>query len=149
MPTRVKIVSGWLVLPLSNFDYNNAHSLQARYTLASPAEYDYNTHVQLAYARRKGRDSYVYDRLPASFNTSRGNVQVGFDLNQTSFTINIWNTDFPDQRPAKEQFEKMEYRFIVIPKSTYLGLHIDWNDYAAVASALNLPVSSSFISQLP
>jgi hypothetical protein len=111
--------------------------LQGQYQLSSPVNYDYNDHVQLAFARNRGRESYVYEKLPMNFNTSQGNVRVGFVLDYNSFTVNIWNTDFPAQRPVVSLFSNMQYRFIVIPKSTYQSLNIDLSDYTAVATALN------------
>lgn len=135
---QVKIVSDWLSLSLTNATYSSASSLQGQNTLSSTVSYDYNTHVQLAYARSRGRESYVFDKLPMTIGTSQGNVQLGFTLDYSHFTINIWNTDSPSLRPAAQQYSNMQYRYIVIPKTIYQALTIDWNDYNAVAAALNL-----------
>jgi hypothetical protein len=137
-PTQVRIVSDWLSLSLTNAVFNSASSLQGKHQLSSPVSYDYDEYVQLAFERSRGRESYVYEKLPMNVGTSQGNVRLDFILDYSSFTINIWNADSPAERPAAQQFTNMQYRFIVIPKSTYQALNIDWSDYTAVAAALNL-----------
>jgi hypothetical protein len=137
-PAQVRIVSDWLSLSLTNATYSSASSLQGQNTLSSTVNYDYTTHVQLVYARNRGRESYVFEKLPLNFSTFQGNVKVDFTLDYNNFTLNIWNTDSPSLRPVAQQYSNMQYRFIVIPKTTYQALTIDWTDYNAVATALNL-----------
>jgi hypothetical protein len=135
---QVRIVSDWVSLSFSGLIFNNAPALQGKFSISSPVRYEYNDHVQLAYARRKGRESYIFYKLPATINTTEGNIQLQFTLDYTSFTINIWNSSSSFQQPDAQQFERMEFRYIVISRSTYQAININWDIYSEVAAALNL-----------
>jgi hypothetical protein len=137
-PVQERIVSDWLSLPLNSAVYSNASSLRGGYSLSSAVSYDYNDHVQLVFARSRGREEFVYEKLPINIGTSQGNVRIDFSLTYSNFAVNIWNTDSPAQSPVIQQFSNMQYRFIVIPKSIYQSLNINWNEYTEVATALNL-----------
>lgn len=136
-PVKIRIISDWQNLSFTSTTMNGVSQLEGQSMLTQIISYETGMHKQLAYVKKPGRDGPVYRSLPTTYPATDGNLVFNFSLDFSTFKVSISNTDFPARQLNPQNFEGIQYRYIVIPVEVYQGLQIDWNDITAVAQALN------------
>lgn len=143
------IVSDWFSLQLRPVGAGTDNNfLFGQYVLRAPLKD--NDDVKLAYVKIPGINispagttdaySYSYKQLPTKINTTSGELHViSFTFSNTSFDLIITHSD-PSVMPDANDFARFQYRYLVIQKSLYQSLNIDWSDYETVAKTLNFPL---------
>lgn len=143
------IVSDWFSLQLRQVSISPDNNfLFGQYVLSFDLQD--NDDVKLAYVKIPGINispagtvdaySYSYKQLPTKINmTNAGLHVINFTLGNTSFDLTITNSD-PSVMPDPNDFARFQYRYLVIPKSLYESLNIDWSNYMVVARTLNFPL---------
>ena len=107
--------------------------------IINPAiSYNPTTDVSLAYAKIAGNNNNSYYRIPGVISTSTQNLDLAFSLTPASFNVSISNAGNHSLMPDATLFTSYRFRYIVILRTTYESLNIDWNNYYAVAAALNI-----------
>ena len=141
-PPEVKIASSWFSVTLDTMIDRSKIYLTGSHEFETNEKYDKLNHVELAYVKIPGQRFVEYKRLPLKYILPQATADkwfsFSFSMNQTEFILTISNVYEPDKCPDAAAFEDFRYRYVVIPKSQYNSLSIDWNDYAAVAQALNI-----------
>jgi hypothetical protein len=125
-----------------NLTLNRDGSLWASYGLKKPLPNTDQAEVKLAYVRRNSPggslEGFSYSRLPEIVNTSNGQLaEMTFELSTNLFEIFIRPIGIIPTFLDPDEFKDCEYRYIVISKTDYDNLNIDWNNYKVVASVLN------------
>ena len=136
-PVKVRVISDWLSLPLSQVYVNGLSQLTGQYTFTQVMSYETGMHKRLAYVKIPARYGYIYKALPAIQATVDGNHALNFSIDFSAFQVTINNKDFPTSPINAPSFSNFQYRYIIIPTEVYLSFSIDWNDLPAVAAALN------------
>lgn len=147
--TEVNMVSNWLS-PLSfsdGVDRNGNQFITATYpfTPANHVSYNEDAHVELAYVRvpTNQRIPFRYNKLPFTItvgvNGTSKNVVVDYSLDPDGLKLYFKNAEYMFVAKAVDLLvsENWNFRYIIIPKSKYQSLNIDWDDLSAVAVALN------------
>jgi len=149
-PVEIMTASHWLSPGsfVANTDRLNNFMITGTcpFSAATQIHYDKSTHAELAYARipTGQRVPYVYKKLAFEFNLDANgltsHILIDYELNPYGLKINFKNADYLFLTKAVDQSisENWEFRYIVIPKTKYQTLNVDWNDLPAVASALGL-----------
>ena len=123
----------WSTPTTRNFVFQSADHV------VDPAiSYNPVTDVALAYAKIPGNNNNLYYRIPGVISTSTQNLDLDFSLTPASFNVSIWNAGNHSLMPDAALFPSYRFRYIVILRTTYERLNIDWNNYYAVAAALNI-----------
>lgn len=145
--TTHTVVSGWFWLPMITVSDRGVSFLQGTKPFDNRVDYDINTHVELAYVSMPGQRIPVIERLPMKLKISQmGVVQNShddiysfkFSMSNSGFNLNVKNANDPTLAPDPTIIQDFNYRYIVIPKTVYDSLNIDWDNYREVANALNL-----------
>ena len=141
-PVEVKITSSWFSVTLDSITNRSKVYLTGRHEFETNEKYDKLNHIELAYVRIHGQRTAEYKRLPIKYMFPQATAgkwySFSFSMGQTGFILTISNLSDPNEFPDAAAFEDLRYRYVIISKSLYNSLSIDWNDYAAVAQALNL-----------
>jgi len=100
---------------------------------------------ELVYAAISGSQGVAYRRLPMQYLSQNQEIfSFDFDvtgggcLGLTIFSLYIENKNNPGFFPDTAEFNGFQYRFIGVPKIDFESLNLNWDDYEAVAQALNL-----------
>ena len=141
-PSQIKFIkSEWLTMSFheiwSSTTTRNLVFQLANHGINPAISYDPNTDVALAYTKIPGR-MYYYYRIPGLVATSTQNLDMSYTLEPFSFNVSIWNADDHSLMPDATPFQFYSFRYIVISKTIFDTLQINWNDYYAVAAALNI-----------
>ncbi len=140
---EIKFASPWFLPQFKIVSARSSTFLMARQDHGSSLSYDQATYVALAYIKLKYNRMQLTKRLPAvlsSLNLVPNElVEVNFGADHFGCEVTLKNADrnYPNviiQNP----FPDMQVRYIIITKTKFESLNIDWNDYAAVAQALNI-----------
>lgn len=134
IPAQTKIISNWLSVPLQLASSRNRDILFGQFVHNTGIEYDYDKHVQLVFVKLPGRNE-TYLRLSGQVSSPAGVVQMSYSLDYNLLSITVSSRDL---LPEPAFFDDFQYRFVVVGKSLYSSLSIDWSDYDAVAAVLNL-----------
>jgi hypothetical protein len=147
-PKEINVVSNWMS-PNSfavNVDRLGGYSIIGSWLNSGSAQinYDEGTHVELAYARIQahGRPT-VYKKLAfgvrAEANGVAAHVLVDYSVDPDGLKIYFKEAAYGFLACAVDQsiLEGWEYRYIIIPKTKYQSMQVDWDDLVAVAAALN------------
>lgn len=141
-PVEVKIASSWFSVTLDTMINRSKVYLIGRHEFETNEKYDKLNHIELAYVKIPGQRIAEYKKLPLKYMFPQATADkwysFDFSMSQTGFILTISNLSEPNDCPDASAFEDFKYRYVVIPKSLYNSLSIDWNDYAAVALALNI-----------
>ena len=147
-PKEINVVSNW-ISPNSfsvNVDRVGRYSIvgSCLYSGSTQVGYDEATHVELAYARvQRHGTAYVYKKLPfgvrAEVNGVATHVLVDYSFDPDGLRIYFKNAEYAFLSCTVDQSisDGWEYRYVIIPKTKYQSMHVDWEDLAAVASVLN------------
>ena len=135
-----KIVSSWdtLTYYYLNFDRNGSTSIMGEhyYEAASQPVYDKGSHTELMYARIPQAGGTYEDRKLVLNMTNR--VLIKYTVDTDAFRIYLSNADFPQLYDTYTQIvsDRWQFRYVVIPRSQFQSMNIDWNEYLSVALAL-------------
>lgn len=142
----VKAVSKWFSPAFDVVNDRTSIYLVAHQDHETNLSYDGTTHVEFAYVKLNSHGTILTRRLPAILSdpNSQGNTnkisEINFGLNNYGCTVTIRNAD-RNTIPSiitVNPFPDMQVRYIVISKALFSSLNINWDDYAAVATALNI-----------
>jgi hypothetical protein len=136
------IVSSWFDLSLFPISDKTEFYLEGTEYFNKTVEYDKDYHVELAYVMIQGEGAPVYKRLPMNLTVladcKSEEFSFRFAIDHIGFSLNVRNLDPTvitiDPHISRDFF----YRYIVIPRSLFSSLAIDWDNYDEVAQALNL-----------
>ena len=140
--TEQTIISSWFNLSLFPISDRTEFYLEGTEYFSKTLDYDEDYHVELAFIMIPDEEAPVYKRLPVNLAlvTDRKTEEFSFRfaIDHTGFSLSVRNLDTVpitiDQRISQDFF----YRYIVIPRSLFNSLAIDWDNYDEVAAALNL-----------
>ena len=114
------------------------------FTSATQPVYDKSTQVDLAYVRIPTRNgAYVYKKLSYAFGVeiqgSISHILLDHSLENDGLKLYFTTPDFNSLITAVDQTisENWDYRYLIIPRTKYQTMAIDWTDLYAVATALN------------
>jgi len=147
-PKEINVISNWMSPNsfLVNTDRLGRYSITGSclYSGSTQINYDEATHIELAYARIQGRGTpNMYKKLAfgvsAEANGVTAHVLVDYSVDPDGLKIYFKDAAYAFLSCAVDQtiFESWEYRYIILTKSKYQSLNIDWSDLSAVAAALN------------
>ena len=141
-PVEVKIASSWFSVTLDTMIDRSKVYLIGRHEFETNEKYSKLNHIELAYVKIPGQRIAVYKRLPLKYMFPLASANKGysfdFSMSQTEFILTISNLFVPDDCPDASAFEDFMYRYVVIPKTLFESLSINWNNYSEVALALNI-----------
>jgi hypothetical protein len=140
--TERTIISSWFNLSLFPICDRTEFYLEGSEYFNKTMDYDKDYHVELAYVMIPGEGAPIYKRLPMNLtvlaNYKTEEFSFGFAIDQIGFSLNVRNLDPTaisiDPHISKDFF----YRYLVIPRSLFNSLAIDWDNYDEVVQALNL-----------
>jgi hypothetical protein len=143
IPQPLKIVSQWYSPLFTVIHDRSTVFLQSAHAYQTPSNYDRATHAELAFVKLNYQGTPFIGRLRVILSSSRivSNelCEINFSLSNTGCIVTIKNAD-RNASPVitTNPFPDMQVRYIVIPKILFESLAINWDDYAAVAQALNI-----------
>jgi hypothetical protein len=137
------LISNWS--SLNFYEIQNEvgnYSLEGRQEFNSYARYNRNNYMELAYLMINGSSNSVYYKLPIVLPVEQdGNQEYySFDYRVDGFGLvfSIRNVAKSLLKPDKSGVINYQFRYIIIPKSLYENLKINWIDFSEVAKALNI-----------
>ena len=141
-PPGVKIASSWFSVTLDTVIDRSKVYLTGRHEFETNDNYSKLNHIELAYVKIPGQRIAVCKKLSLKYmfpQATAGKLySFDFSMSQTGFTLTISNLSAPNDCPDASAFEDFMYRYVVIPKTLFESLSINWDNYAEVALALNL-----------
>ena len=140
--TERTMISSWFNLSLFPICDKTEFYLEGTEYFRKTVNYDKDHHVELAYVMITGNGAAVYKGLPMNL-TVLGDCKTEefsfkFAIDHIGFSVNVRNLDPTVTTIDPNISEDFFYRYIVIPRSLFNSLAIDWNNYDEVAQALNL-----------
>ena len=140
--TERTMISSWFNLSLFPICDKTEFYLEGTEYFNRSVDYDKDHHVELAYVMMPGEGTSIYKRLPMNLTVladcKSEEFSFRFAIDHIGFSLNVRNLDPTiitiDPHISKDFF----YRYIVIPRSLFNSLAIDWDNYDEVAQALNL-----------
>ena len=140
--TERKIISSWFNLSLFPISDKTEFYLEGTEYFNKSVDYDKDYHVELAYIMIPGEGAPVYKRLPMNLTllTDKKPEEFSFRfvIDHVGFSLSVRNLDSSaitiDPCISRDFF----FRYIVIPRSLFNSLEIDWDNYDEVAQTLNL-----------
>jgi hypothetical protein len=142
-PQPIKIVSRWFSPSFSIINDRSTVYLKAHQDHEAPMTYDRATHTELAFVKLNYQGTSITRRLPVLLSCSHlisiELCEINFGLSNAGCEVIIRNAD-RNSSPVitANPFSDMQIRYIVIPKTLFESLSINWDDYAVVAQALNI-----------
>lgn len=146
VPNNAKMISSWFSPVFNLTNDRNSIFLMAQKDHETRIDFTDATHVKLAFARLNYQGSPVYKRLSVTLSASQSTAgtankicEINFGLNTTGCIVTIKNADRNSSAILlSNPFADLQIRYIVIPRSLYESLNINWDDYAVVAPALGI-----------
>lgn len=137
------MVSAWFPATFSAVTANADTWLEALepHSAATGGGYEKSKYVELAFVKLPGTAQvYEYKRLPLDLTDPSGNsadiFSFSYSISDAGFLLKLENSSRPAMLPATAIFKDLTYRFLVVPRSTYDVMNIDWNDYLQVCQSL-------------
>lgn len=139
----VKIVSQWFNPSFNIVNDRGITFLKSYQAYETPLNYDRTTHIELAYIKLTYQGATNTIRLRAILSSpnhfSNKRSEINYALTETGCIVTIKNGDRETASAiTANPFPDMQVRYLVIPKILFETLGIDWDDYTAVAQALNI-----------
>lgn len=140
--TEQTMISSWFSVSLFPISDRTEFYLEGTEYFTKTVDYDEDYHVELAYVMIPDEGAPVYKRLPVNLPllTDRYTEEFSFRfaVDHTGFSVSVRNLD-PTVFTIDPRIPRgFLYRYIVIPRSLFNRLAIDWGNYDEVAQALNL-----------
>jgi hypothetical protein len=134
--TEQTIISSWFSMSLFPICDRTEFYLEGTEYFNKTVDYDKDYHVELAYVMIPDEGVSVYKRLPMDLAlvTDRKTEEFSFRfaIDHIGFSLSVRNLD-----PAVITIDP-RISHIVIPRSLFDSLSIDWDNYDEVAQTLNL-----------
>ena len=134
------ISSEWLSLQFSPVFSSSSGNTQASqvsdYKIIPENKYDPKRYIKLAYIKNSERGYWFYWQIPGM--VLMQHYAMDFSLTQNTFSVTVKDIFNQSQLPDSSILEGCRFRFVLIPKTDYSALSINWSDYYAVAAAFNL-----------
>lgn len=136
------IISSWFNLSLFPISDRTEFYLEGTEYFNKSVDYDKDYHIELAYIMISGNGVPVYKRLPMNL-TVLGDCKAEefnfrFAIDHVGFSLNVRNLDPTVITIDPHISQDFFYRYIVIPRSLFNSLTINWDNYDEVAQALSL-----------
>ena len=140
--TERTIISSWFNLSLFPISDRTEFYLEGTEYFSKNVDYDKDYHIELAYIMVTGNGAPVYKRLPMNL-TVLGDCKTEefsfrFTIDHIGFSLNVRNLDPTVIAIAPHLSKDFFCRYIVIPKSLFNSLTIDWDNYDEVERALGI-----------
>ena len=136
------IISSWFNLSLFPISDRTEFYLEGSEYFNKTMDYDRDYHVELAYVMIPGDGAPIYKRLPMNLTVladcKTEEFSFRFTMDHMGFSLNVRNLDPTSITIDPHISQDFFYRYIVIPRSLFNSLAIDWNNYDEVVQALNL-----------
>lgn len=136
------IVSSWFSMSLFPISDRTEFYLEGTEYFTKTADYDKDHHVEFAYVMIPGEGEPVYKRMPMDLAlvTDRRTEEFSFRfaIDHSGFSLTVRNLDPAVITIDPRIYQDFFYRYIVIPRSLFYSLTLDWDNYDEVAAALNL-----------
>jgi len=136
-PVTQEILTGeWASVRFSANSVNGMNFLRATYLLSNALPPAYSDAVKIIYARMENGNGFSYLLLPIQYRTVYGDLHFRAEMTDEKIDITIhYENYFP--MPGLRPFTGYQYRYLVVPRSIYQTLSVNWYDYTAVAASLN------------
>lgn len=135
-----KIISSWDTLTnyYLNIDRNGNTSIMGEhyYDGATQPIYDKSSHTELMYARiPQAGGTYEYRKL---IHNMTNRVLIKYTVDTDAFRIYLSNAAYAQLYDSYTQIvsDNWQFRYVVIPKTQFESMSVDWNEYLLVAAAL-------------
>lgn len=138
--SQVKIASSWFSPAFTIVNDRSSIYLSADCEAATALNYERVTHIELGYAKLTYQGSSVFKRLPQHLSYTASNVcEINFSLTTTKCIVTL-REEPRNSVPVilSNPFPDLRIRYIVISRALFESLSINWDDYNAVATALNI-----------
>lgn len=118
------------------------------YTFDTAFNYSWQTHEVLSFVKKPGATEPIYQRRNMEIEVIAPNqtdtFRYGFEFGPDNTEFGIFGHSLSVSPPppllnfvtAVARAKSYQYRFIVVPKTQYYSLNINWNNYLEVAAAL-------------
>jgi hypothetical protein len=141
------IISSWFNLSLFPISDRAKFYLEGTEYFNKSVDYDKDHYVELAYVMMPDNGAPVYKRLPMNLTVladcKSEEFSFRFAIDHIGFSLSVKNLD-PTVIAIDPQISKdFFYRYIIIPRSLFNSLTIDWDNYDKVAQALTLQPSNA------
>ena len=141
------IISSWFNLSLFPISDRTKFYLEGTEYFKKSVNYDKDYHVELAYVMIPGNGTPVYKRMPMNLTVladcKTEEFSFRFAIDHIGFSVDVRNLDPTVIAIDPQVSQDFFYRYIVIPRSLFNSLAIDWDNYNEVAQALNLQSSNA------
>ena len=145
-PNNAKMISSWFSPAFNLVNDRNSIYLMAQKDHETRIDFTDATHIKLAFAKLNYHGSPTYKRLSVTLSASQSNAgnatdlcEIDFGLNATACLVTIKEANRNSSAVLlSNPFADLQIRYIVIPRSLYESLNINWDDYTAVAPALGI-----------
>lgn len=142
-PNNAKMISSWFSPAFNLVNDRNSIYLMAQKDHETRIDFTDATHVKLGFAKLNYLGSQVYKPLSVTLSASQSNprelCEINFGLNTTTCTVTIKEANRNSSSVLlTNPFADLQIRYIVIPRSLYESLNVNWDDYTAVALALSI-----------
>ena len=139
--TERTMISSWFNLSLFPISDRTEFYLEGTEYFKKTVDYDKDSYVELAYVMIQGGGAPDYKRLPMNL-TVLGDCKAEefsfrFSIDHIGFSVNVRNLNPTVLTIDSQVSQDFFYRYIVIPRSLFNSLAIDWDNYDEVAQALN------------
>ena len=136
------IISSWFNLELFPISDRTEFYLEGTEYFNKTVDYDKDYNIELAYIMISGNRVPVYKRLPMNL-TVLGDCKTEefsfrFAIDHIGFSLNVRNLDPTVITIDPHISQNFFYRYIVIPRSLFNSLTINWDNYDEVERALGL-----------
>ena len=140
--TERTMISSWFNLSLFPISDRTEFYLEGTEYFKKTVDYDKDSYVELAYVMIPGNGTPVYKRLPMNLTVladcKTEEFSFRFAIDHIGFSVDVRNLNPTVITIDPQVSQDFFYRYIVIPRSLFNSLAIDWDNYDEVAQALNL-----------
>ena len=140
--TERTIISSWFNLSLFPISDRTEFYLEGSEYFNKTADYDKDYHVELAYVMLPGEGAPIYKRLPMNLTVladcKAEEFSFRFAIDHIGFSLIVRNLDPTVITIDPSLCQDFFYRYIVIPRSLFNSLAIDWDNYDEVEQALGI-----------
>lgn len=140
--TAQTMISSWFSMSLFPISDRTEFYMQGTKYFNKSVNYDKDYHVELAYVMIPDEGLPVYKLLPMNLalatDKKTEEFSFRFAIDHTGFSLSVRNLDPTVTTIDPRIYQDFFYRYIVIPRSLFNSLSIDWDNYDEVAAALNL-----------
>ena len=139
---NAKLVSSWFSPKFDTIYDRSSIYLMAQKNHETNIDFSDGTHIRLAFAKLNYQGSSICKRLPVMLSASQTNPaelrEINFGVSTWGCSVTLKNANRTSNVLLSNPFTDLQIRYIIIPRSLYESLNINWDDYAIVAPALGI-----------